>query len=219
MAQEEPSTPLDGEKAYDVWKSVLGGYVGKFSRNERFGGEEFKGKGWKGEFVIHFRFYGPYASVGADINNYGQSCPCETLELVKSETEQCAELCGARPRQPNDELFKQVEEWLVKKCARLRKYQDGEIETFCPPMSIYLDCSYVSKQKPGWLHVCTWDELGDPTPQWEYEFESYDKTCKLHYSAHFKDLDDLAMQYEKKVECVFCFYLCNEPRYEQLKLW
>lgn len=115
----------------------------------------------------------------------------------------------------HSELFRQIGNLLRAKCERLEWY--GDDEDFCPPYSLFLECSYVSKQKYGYLHINVYEHEERPT--WAYEYQSHDETCKLNHSSHFTDLEDFREQYLKEVECVFSFVLRPEPKYEQMKLF
>lgn len=114
------------------------------------------------------------------------------------------------------ELYHEVKDFLTAKCERLEWY--GDDECFCPPLSLFLECSYVSKQKPGWLHINTY-EGAKREPRLAYEYVSRDKTCGMDYDQPFKDFDDFAKKFEREIECVFCFYIRREPHYEQMRLF
>ncbi len=113
------------------------------------------------------------------------------------------------------DLFNQVNDFLTAKCERLEWH--GDDDSFSPPFSLFLECSYVSKQKPGWLHINTYERAKEP--RLAYEYVSHDKTCGMEYDQPFKDFDDFAEKFEKEIERVFAFYARREPRYEQMRLF
>ena len=98
MTDPKPPALIDGEKAHEIWRTILSDYEGEFSEGEHWS-HEFKGKGAKGKFLVTFQSYGAYISIGADLSESGIGSPCETLARVREATEEATRFCGMKRKE------------------------------------------------------------------------------------------------------------------------